>query len=116
MSKHSPVILMVAILACPCQLAFAENINTYQAETIAGGEYREAEAELLQILSSSPNDPFALLNLAVVYHKNGESEKARKVYDQILELKQNPLAELARGKPQRVKAIAQQGLEILETP
>ncbi len=116
MNKHTPIILLAAMLASPCHLAFAENINTYQAEAIAGGEYQQAEAELLQILSSSPNDPFALLNLAVVYHKNGETEKARKVYDQILELKQNPLAELARGKPQRVKAIAQQGLDILETP
>ena len=116
MKTQTHTIIVAAILVCLSQFALAENLSTYQADAIVDGDYRRAEAELLQVLTSSPNDPFALLNLAVIYHKNGESEKARRVYDQILELKQNPLAELARGKPQRVKAIAQKGLDILDTP
>ena len=77
MKMKTHTLLLAIFLGCLSQIALAQNINTYQAEAITQGDYKQAEAELLQILSSSPNDPFALLNLAVVYHKNGESEKAR---------------------------------------
>jgi Tfp pilus assembly protein PilF len=91
------------------------SVDNYQANSIISGQVSEAEQKLLDILKDSPNDPFALLNLAYVYQTSGQEAKAREMYQRILEQAQNPHAELASGKPQRVKTIAQRGIAQLDS-
>ena len=92
---------------------YAEQDN-YQVQLIAEGKLAEAEQGLLVMLEKDPRDPYALLNLAYVYQKSGDAEKARQVYQRILEQRQNPYAELKSGKPEAVKSIARRGIAQLE--
>lgn len=93
----------------PAAWAQLEEEN-YEADRIMYGEYSEAEKNLITALEENPNDPFALLNLAALYQSVGADDKARGVYERILSLEQNPHAQLASGKAEKVKSIAQRGL------
>lgn len=92
---------------------FAEQDN-YQVQLIAEGRLAEAEQGLLAMLDKDPRDPYALLNLAYVYQKSGDAEKARQIYQRVLDHRPNPYAELESGKPEEVKSIARRGLAQLE--
>jgi tetratricopeptide (TPR) repeat protein len=53
------------------------------------GDYAEAEKYLDQAVSENPNNPYAILNLGVVYQNTGRDEKARNTYNKLIIL--NPL-------------------------
>ena len=53
-------------------------------EALAAGDYEKAEALLDVALSINPDNPFALLNLGVVYHNTGRIEKAREQYVKVI--------------------------------
>ena len=106
------LILVIAIGASAA--VRAEDTGPYQAGAIYSGDLANAEAGLLAILEKDPEDPYALLNLAFVYHKAGETAKAREIYYRILALKENPYAELASGEAERVKSVAMRGIERVE--
>ena len=95
--------------------ARAEESQDYQVDDIIKGDYTQAEQELLEVLRKDPEDPFALLNLAFVYQSSGQDVKAREIYQRILVQSENPHAQLASGKPQRVKTIAQRGIAQLDS-
>lgn len=99
---------------CGFSLAVLAEQDNYQTQLIAEGKLAEAEQGLLTALKKDPNDPYALLNLAYVYQKSGDTAKAQQVYQRILEQKQNPYAELETGKPEAVKSIARRGIAQLE--
>lgn len=108
------ILFIFMALACFSAAGYSEDTGSYQAEAIANGRLVEAEQGLLSILENDPNDPYALLNLAFVYQKSGDTVRAQQVYQRILELKNNPYAELASGKPEPVKNIARRGIARLE--
>lgn len=83
-------------------------------EAIMSGDLAAAEKTLGSAPAEVPKDPFKLLNLAYVMHEQGREAEAIAVYKQILELDENPYAELASGKPSRVKAIARHALALIE--
>lgn len=93
----------------------AQEDSSYQAETIANGDIQHAEQQLIEVLKDNPEDPYALLNLAYVYQRAGQEDRARDIYNRILELKANPYAELASGKTQSVKNIARRGIAGIAT-
>ncbi len=84
--------------------------HAYQANAIQEGNLTQAERELLLVIAEDPHNPYALLNLAYVYQQSGRNDQARILYERVLELRGNPLAELSSGKPARVKRIAQRGI------
>ena len=84
--------------------------QSYQANAIQEGNLTQAERELLLVIAEDPHNPYALLNLAYVYQQSGRNDQARILYERVLELRGNPLAELSSGKPARVKRIAQRGI------
>ena len=57
---------------------------------ISAGNYAEAEKHLEQALSENPDNPYALLNMGVVYQNTGRPEKATEMYERVIEL--NPSA------------------------
>jgi tetratricopeptide (TPR) repeat protein len=114
MKRLSKILLIFIALAGFSAAGYSQDDSTYQAEAIASGKLVEAEQGLLAILEKDPNDPYALLNLAFVYQKSGDTVKSQQVYQRILELKNNPYAELASGKPEPVKTIARRGIAKLE--
>lgn len=95
--------------------SLAEDNSAYKADAIESGNLTEAEQGLQAVLAKDPNDPYALLNLAYVYQKSGDVAKAQQVYQRILELKDNPYAELTSGKQEAVKSIARRGIAQMES-
>ena len=87
--------------------------QSYQADTIKEGNLTLAERELRSLIAENPHDPYALLNLAYIYQQSGRNYQARVLYERVLDLRSNPLAELPSGKPARVKRIAQRGIDEL---
>ena len=88
----------------------ADTQRVYEARAIRDGNFDIAERNLLVLLAEQPDDPYALLNLAFVYQQSGRVEQALILYNRVLELRKNPLAELPSGQPARVKRIAQRGI------
>ncbi|NNE37436.1 MAG: tetratricopeptide repeat protein [Gammaproteobacteria bacterium] len=103
------------IIIALSNISTANAEQNYQADVIANGDLAAAEAKLIAVLDKTPDDPYALLNLAFVYQKAGNQVKAREIYYRILSLRNNPYAELASGDTERVKSIAQRGIERVET-
>lgn len=56
-------------------------------EYILNQQWSEAETVLLQALESNADDPFALLNLGVVYQQTGRNEEAREMYNRVIDSK-----------------------------
>jgi len=85
--------------------------QSYQVNSIQDGDLNAAERKLRSRIAQDPHDPYALLNLAYICQQSGRYEQARALYERVLELRSNPLAELPTGKPVRVKRIAQRGID-----
>lgn len=115
MKFQTVVFIMLLGLAGYSSVGYSEESGSYQADAIASGKYADAEQGLLTILENNPDDPYALLNLAYVYQKSGDATKAQQVYQRILDMKNNPYAELTSGKPEPVKNIARRGIASLES-
>lgn len=84
---------------------------------ISAGNYAEAEKHLEQALSENPDNPYALLNMGVVYQNTGRPEKALEMYKRVIELNPSATAtesniKTATGKP--LGEIARENLEIIE--
>jgi len=55
-------------------------------KALAEGNYHRAETHLDYALTVNPDNPFALLNLGVVYQNTGQPERARAVYRRLIAL------------------------------
>jgi general secretion pathway protein D len=83
-------------------------------EHILNQQWSEAETVLLQALESNADDPYALLNLGVVYQQTGRNEEAREMYNRVIESdttlragRSNLIA--VRGRP--LTELAQENLD-----
>ena len=65
-----------------------ENLVNKGYAEIEAGNYSYAEIYLDSALSINPSNPFALLNMAVVYEKTGREDEARALYAALI--RQNP--------------------------
>ena len=104
-------------LACVFSIAFAlagcasleEDLNRYGCgpmsedmklsdqgfDALSEGNYQEAEKYLGEALALNPLNPYALLNMGVVYQNTGRLEKARLMYIKVMA--QNPEAMAVRS-------------------
>ena len=84
-------------------------------EQISKGNYQEAEKYLERALSINPDNPYAILNMGVVYHNTGRKVQAREMYKKVISLSkmenaQQSNEEWALGKD--LVEIAKRNLEI----
>ena len=81
-------IIIVSFLVVSCsstpEKAPDVDLSEQAFEAISAGDYEKAEALLEVALSINPNNPYALLNLGVVYQNTGRIEKAREQYVKII--------------------------------
>ncbi|MFH1123350.1 MAG: tetratricopeptide repeat protein [Pseudomonadota bacterium] len=87
-------------------------------EEISKGNYAEAEKHLEEALLLSANNPYALLNMGVVYHKTGRLEKARKMYERVIALQpgeQAALSNMESLEGKQLVDIAKRNLELLQS-
>lgn len=90
MKKIIYLILLFVVLVIGC--ATTNNISTdmkyanWGFDFICKGMYVDAEKYLKQALVVNPENPYALLNLGVVYQNTGRPEKARPLYEKVIKL------------------------------
>jgi tetratricopeptide (TPR) repeat protein len=79
--------------------------------------YEEAEAFFDLALSVNPENPYALLNLGVVYHNTGRLEQAKQLYLKVIELNSTTKAKYAtdnKFKGSTLSEIAEKNLLTIE--
>ena len=110
--------LALMLLSCASTPEKAPDVDlTEQAfEAISAGDFKKAEALLEVALSINSNNPFAILNMGVVYHNTNRIEQAREQYVKIILL--NPEEKVQRSNVEEVEGrslvdIAKQNLENL---
>ncbi|WP_281301426.1 MULTISPECIES: tetratricopeptide repeat protein [unclassified Iodidimonas] len=86
----------------------------YAMKDILLGDFDQAEQRLRNAEAYDENDPYRLINLALVLQKTGRMEEAAALYRRVLELEQNPRAGLASGYGQSVKDIAGKALASID--
>jgi len=85
-------------------------------EAIAAGDFEKAEAILEVALSINPENPYALLNLGVVYQNTNRVEKAREQYVKVILMEAEEKVMKSNVKDMEGKSIvdiAKQNLENL---
>jgi general secretion pathway protein D len=80
------------------------------------GNYESAEAILNVALSIDPNNPYALLNLGVLFQNTGRLEEARATYRRLVELNPEDIAAdstSGKFKGKKLVEIAKENLSTL---
>ena len=86
-------------------------------QELVKGNYDKAEANLRVALSINPENPYALLNLGVLYQNTGRVEKAKEMYRKLLALNPKEKAVASTRKDfdgKRLTDIARANLKMLE--
>ncbi len=71
-------------------------------EYLKSREYAQAESYFLRALDADPDNPYALLDLGVVYQNTGRVGKAREMYKKVIDMD-------AENVPERVTKKEMQG-------
>jgi hypothetical protein len=86
-------------------------------QEISGKNYGQAEVSLEKALSINPDNPYALLNMGVVYQETGRLDKARQMYKRLIDLQPKDVAEESNTGSLAGKGlveIAKENLKLLE--
>lgn len=86
-------------------------------QEISRKNYGQAEVSLEKALSINPDNPYALLNMGVVYQETGRLDKARQMYDRLIGLQPKDVAEESNTGSLAGKGlvdIAKENLKLLE--
>lgn len=121
MKKHKwtmPVWVFVVLFgACASTLTEDDRLSEQGFQELSGRNYREAERFLDEALSLNPDNPYALLNMGVVYQNTGRMEEAKEMYEKVIALAPEGKATVSNkgsavGKP--LAELARENLIILE--
>ncbi len=86
-------------------------------QELVKGNYEKAEANLKVALSINPQNPYALLNLGVLYQNTGRVKEAREMYRKLLALNPKDKAVTTSVKGyhgKKLTDIARANLKMLE--
>ena len=117
MKKFLMACSLAAVMAAPA-MAATNDSNTAVYDAIAHGQWSQAESMLRAELAQNPHDAARLLNLAFVLQNSGRAGEAASVYQQVIQLDQNPMVAVddpyRLSTPARAKHLARQGMLQLE--
>lgn len=115
------ILLLIVLSGCglnsQAELPYDMTIANKGYRAMVQRNYEEAEAFFDLALSVNPNNPYALLNLGVVYHNTGRLEQAKQMYRKVIELKSTQKAKYAtdnRSQGKMLSEIAEKNLRALE--
>lgn len=117
--RRNPVLsIAVALILILAGCTKKDVLLSNQAlKDISAGNYRQAEADLQKALSINSKNPYALLNLGVVYQNTDRPQKAREMYERVVAL--DPKEKAATSNQVDMAGmslvdIAKKNLELLE--
>ena len=94
------IILLILLLGCAGK---DMKLTNQGSEAIYENDYKSAEKYLDEALALNPENPYALLNMGVVYENTGRKEQAITMYQKVIEIdpkgkEEQSIKELARSK------------------
>lgn len=114
-SRLLAVVFCLVLVGCA---AFSKDMRLSDKgfEALSQGKFVEAEKYLNEALAVNPDNPYAVLNMGVVYQNTGRIDDAKKMYRKVIELNPKERADKsnqdgARGKP--LVDIAKENLSML---
>jgi tetratricopeptide (TPR) repeat protein len=109
------ILLLVMLSGCglnsQAELPYDMTLANEGYRAMVEQNYEKAEAFFDLALSVNPENPYALLNLGVVYHNTGRLEQAKQMYRKVIGLKSTIAAEHATNNSFKGKTLS----EIAET-
>jgi tetratricopeptide (TPR) repeat protein len=122
-SMKALVSILLLVMLCGCgmnnqaELPYDMTIANRGYQAMVKQNYEEAEAFFDLALSVNPENPYALLNLGVVYHNTGRLEQAKQLYRKVIELKSTTKANYAtdnKFQGKMLSEIAEKNLRTIE--
>jgi tetratricopeptide (TPR) repeat protein len=97
------LIFALAVFISGCATIFSEDmqLSNQALESINDRNYIAAENYLKQALAENPNNPYALLNLGVVYQNTNRITEAKGMYEKVIKL--NPTDVVDQSNMERVE-------------
>ncbi len=109
-------VLMVSLLIAGCATLGGDMAYSNRGfEEICQDNCAKAEEYLKKALEINPNNPYALLNLGVVYQRTGRPELARQMYQKVIDLDAKESAQRSNEDWARGKSLADIAKKNLET-
>jgi cell division septation protein DedD len=117
--KHAATFLFFLILAAVSAGCASKDmsLSNQGLQAISEGQYEQAEIYLGEALYINPDNPYALLNMGVLYHKTGRLEQARQMYRKVLELQPSGQADHSNINSSAGKSLvelARENLNLLD--
>lgn len=86
-------------------------------EALSRNDFATARSKLQEALAVNPDNPYALLNLGVVYQQTGHPQRARQMYERVIALRPDARAQSSNvsafsGRP--LSEIAEANLRLLD--
>jgi len=107
--KWYAVLLIMSVVLVGCvSLRKDMRLSNMGLWEIKQENYQEAEKYLYKALSINPNNPYAVLNMGVVYYETGRKEQAREMFNKVLTLADKEKAEQSN----KDWAVGQEVIEI----
>ncbi len=111
------VLAMVSLGGCAWRPWPTAHSGDRGFDALSAGDYEEAEVLLSERLRDEPGDPYARLNLSVVYQNTGREAEARRILVDLIA--EDPAAQATRSNNaaaagQSIAAIARRNLVLLD--
>ena len=92
-----PLVIAVTLLGC-ATVSEDMKLSDLAFDELSKGHYQQAETYLEEALSLNPDNPYALLNMGVVYQNTGRRIQARLMYIKVIA--HSPEAKATRSNSQ----------------
>jgi general secretion pathway protein D len=108
--------VITALAGCAAPMTKEEQLVTSGYEHILNQNWDQAETDLREALALDADNPFALLNLGVVYQQTGRDIEAREMYNRVIEMDSTSIAgrsNLTREVGRPLRQLAEDNLSQL---
>jgi Tfp pilus assembly protein PilF len=115
--KGSVAVLMFGLMVGCTTPPKDDQLVNLALDEIMETDYAKAEEYLVEALAENPDNPYALINMGVVYHNTDRKEQAQQMYRRAIDLEPDSRAGRAsinddEGRP--LVEIARKNLQVLE--
>jgi general secretion pathway protein D len=111
MKLYIGVILVLFVISCAgagnSSLPYDMTLTNEGYSELMRENYEQAEAFFDLALSVNPNNPYALLNLGVVYQNTGRVEKAKLMYQKVIDMDSKVTAKNSTDSSFKGKSLAE---------
>jgi len=115
--QHVLLFTLAFFISGCCTMAITKDmqLSNQSLEHIINQDYAKAESDLNEALEVNPNNPYAVLNMGVVYQNTNRSDKAKAMYEKVIKLNPEETASKSNLDKFRGKSLVDIAKENLKT-